>query len=227
MKQEITVTAEIRNSRGKNEARRTRRAGKIPAVVYGAFQDPVAVAVSPRDLNAIIHSSGGYNTIFSLAVDGSTTPVMIADHQNDPIRGTLLHADLLRIDLNKRLRVSVPVRTRGDAKGVKQQGGHFEIVSRSIEVDTLPNEIPESFELDVTELMLGQGIRAGDIPMPGSVKLVSPPDAVIAHVVSTRGAAETPAEAAAPAAEVAEPELIKAVGKGKKEEQAGDKGKKK
>ena len=129
MKQEITVTAEIRNSRGKNEARRTRRAGKIPAVVYGAFQDPVAVAVSPRDLNAIIHSSGGYNTIFSLAVDGSTTPVMIADHQNDPIRGTLLHADLLRIDLNKRLRVSVPVRTRGDAKGVKQQGGHFEIVS--------------------------------------------------------------------------------------------------
>jgi len=224
MKQEITVTAEIRSSRGKNEARRTRRAGKIPAVVYGAFQDPVAVAVSPRDLNVIIHSSGGYNTIFSLSVDGSTTPVMIADHQNDPIRGTLLHADLLRIDLNKRLRVSVPVRTRGDAKGVKQQGGHFEIVSRFVEVDTLPNEIPESFELDVTELMLGQGIRAGEIPLPGSVKLVSPPDAVIAHVVGLRGAAETPAEGAAPAEEAAQPEVVK---KGKKEEEGGDKGKKK
>jgi large subunit ribosomal protein L25 len=224
MKQEITVTAEIRKTRGKNEARRTRRAGKIPAVVYGAFQDAVAVAVSPRDLNAIIHSAAGYNTIFSLAVDGSTTPVMIADHQNDPIRGTLLHADLLRIDLNKRLHVSVPVRTHGDPKGVKQQGGHFEIVSRAVEIDCLPNEIPESFEVNVADLMLGQNIRAGEIPMPGSVRLLSSPDLVIAHVVSARGAAEAPAEAAAPAAEAAQPEVVK---KGKKEEEAGDKGKKK
>jgi large subunit ribosomal protein L25 len=225
MKKDITLAAEIRKTRGKNEARRTRSAGKIPAVVYGAYQDPVAIAVSPRDLNAIIHSSSGYNTIFSLAVDGSTTPVMIADHQNDPVRGTLLHADLLRIDLSKRLHVSVPVRTHGEPKGVKQQGGHFEIVSRTVEVDSLPNEIPDGFDLDVSELMLGQTIRAGDIPMPGSVKLLTGAEMLIAHVVATRGAAETPAEGAAPAAEAAQPEVVK---KGKKEEEgAGDKGKKK
>jgi large subunit ribosomal protein L25 len=117
------------------------------------------------------------------------------------------------------------VRTHGDPKGVKQQGGHFEVVSRAVDVDCLPNEIPESFDLDVSDLMLGQNIRAGDIPMPGSVKLLSSPDTVIAHVVSARGAVETPAaEGAAPAAEAAQPEVVK---KGKKEEEAGDKGKKK
>ena len=224
MKQEITVAAEVRNTRGKNEARRTRRAGKIPAVVYGAYQDAVAVAVSPRDLNTIIHSRAGYNTIFTLAVGDTMTPVMIADHQNDPIRGTLLHADLLRIDLNKRLHVTVPVRMHGDPKGVKQQGGHFEVVSRAVEIECLPNEIPDGFDINVAELMLGQNIRASEIPLPGSAKLLTPADAVIAHVVSVKGAAETTAEAAAPVAEVAQPEVVK---KGKKEEEGGDKGKKK
>ena len=226
MRRDITVAAEARDTRGKNEARRTRRKGMIPAVVYGAKKDPVAVAVSPKEILQIVHSSSGYNTIFNLSVaGGENTPVMVVDHQNDPIRGNLLHADLKRIDLTQRLHVSIPVATHGEPRGVKTQGGLLEIVTRQAEIDCLPDEIPEHFTIDVTELMIGQSKRMSDLPMSGSMKLVSSPDTVIAHVVALRAeaaatteAAPAAAEGAAPAAgAAAEPEVIK---KGKKEEEA-------
>jgi large subunit ribosomal protein L25 len=230
MRRDITVSAEVRETRGKNEARRTRRRGLIPAVLYGAYQDPVSVAVSPKEIQQILRSSTGYNTIFNLAVNGGeTTPVMVVDDQLDPIKGNLLHADLKRIDLTKRLRVSVPVGTTGEAKGVKVQGGLLEVISRAVEIECVPDEIPEHFVVDVTDLMIGQSKRASDVALTGSMKLVSAPDTVIAHVVALR-AEEAPAAAeAAPAPEAApttgEPEVIK---KGKKEEEAEDtKGKKK
>jgi large subunit ribosomal protein L25 len=228
---EITVAAEVRTSRGKNEAHRTRHAGQIPAVLYGAFKEPVSVAVNPREIAKIIRSATGYNTIFDLAiVDGETTPVMVVDQQVDPIRGTLLHADFKRIDLTKRIRISVPVQTVGEAQGVKVQGGLLEVITRAIEIECLPDEIPEKFVVDVTELMIGQAKRASDVVLSGSMKLVSSGDTVIAHSVALRaeevvapveGAVVTP-EAGAEAA--AEPEVIK---KGKKEEAAEEKGKKK
>ena len=147
---------------------------------------------------------------------------MIVDWQIDPIKDTLLHVDLKRIDLTKRITVKVPVITHGEPKGVKLQGGMLEIVTREIEIECLPDEIPEHFDVDVTELMIGQSMRAGDIPLSGSMKLVSPADTVIAHVVALKAeeaaAAETVAEAATPAAE---PEVIK---KGKKEEEGADRG---
>jgi large subunit ribosomal protein L25 len=230
---DIVVSAEVRASRGKNEAHRTRRAGQIPAVLYGSHKDPVAVLVNPREISKIIHSSTGYNTIFKLEISGGeTTPVMVVDRQVDPIRGTLLHADFKRIDLSKRIRVSVPVITTGEAKGVKVQGGLLEVITRAIEIECLPDDIPEKFVVDVTELMIGQAKRASDVAMSGSMKLVSSPDAVIAHSVALR-AEEAPAaaaEAATPAAgAAAEPEVIK---KGKKEEEGAaaadkDKAKKK
>src|ERR1035438_9218542 len=143
------------SSRGKNEAHRTRAAGKIPAVVYGAFKDPIAVAVNPREITKITHSSTGFNTIFTLAiVDGESTPVMVVDQQLDPIRSTLLHVDFKRIDLTKRIRVTVPVSTAGEPQGVKVQGGLLEIISRAIEIECLPDDIPEHFVIDVTELMV-------------------------------------------------------------------------
>lgn len=228
MRKDITVAADVRATRGKNEAHRTRRAGQIPGVVYGAYQEPVSIAVNPREIIRIIKSSTGYNTIFNLQINGGDrTPVMVVDQQIDPVRGTLLHADFKRIDLTKRLRVEVPVHTQGEPKGVKQQGGLLEIVTRSVEIECLPDDIPEHYTMDVTELMLGQNRRAGDIPLAGSMKLVSPADQVIAHVVALRHEEEAaaPAEvAAAPVAAAAEPEVIK---KGKKEEEgaAGDKGK--
>jgi large subunit ribosomal protein L25 len=232
MRKDITVAAEVRGTRGKNEARRTRRRGLIPAVVYGSFQDPVSVALSPKELLQILRSNTGYNTIFNLAVNGGeTTPCMVVDEQFDPVKGNLLHADLKRIDLTKRLRVSVPVTTAGEPKGVKQQGGLLEVVSRSVEIETIPDEIPESFVVDVTELMIGQSKRASDVGLTGSMKLLSPPDAVIAHVVAMRAEEVAPAAAeAVPVAEATpaagEPEVIK---KGKKEEEAVEetKGKKK
>ena len=231
MRKDIVVTAEVRSTRGKNEARRTRRDGQIPAVLYGAYQDPVAVAVSPRELSKIIHSSTGYNTIFNLAVSGGeTTPVMVVDQQVDPIKGNLLHADLKRIDLAKRIRVTVPVHTTGEARGVKVQGGLLEVISRAVEIECLPDEIPEEFVVDVTELMIGQSKRASDIALSGSMKLTSAAESVIAHIVSLRAEAAAPAaEGAVPeaAAKTAEPEVIK---KGKKEEEAAadkDKAKKK
>ena len=230
MRQDITVAAEVRTSRGKNEARRTRRAGKVPAVVYGAFKDPISVSVDPREITRIIRSKTGFNTIFNLAVrDGETTPAMVLDHQVDPVRGTLLHADLKRVDLTKRIKVTVPVHTTGEPKGVKVQGGLLEIITRAIEIDCLPDEIPEDFTVDVGELMIGQSKRSGDVGLTGSMKLVGASDVVIAHVVTLRAeevpaAAETPAAgtpaAGAPAA--GEPEVIK---KGKKEEEAADKDK--
>jgi large subunit ribosomal protein L25 len=230
---EITVAAEVRASRGKNEAHRTRSAGQIPAVLYGAFKDPVSIAVNPREINRIIRSSTGYNTIFNLAIaGGETTPVMVVDQQVDPVKGNLLHADFKRIDLTKRIRVSVPVSTTGEAKGVKVQGGLLEVITRAIEIECLPDEIPEGFTVDVTELMIGQAKRAGDVALSGSMKLISAPDTVIAHSVALRaeevvapveGAAVVTPEAGAVAAE---PEVIK---KGKKEEEAPaeEKGKKK
>ena len=235
MVKDIVVPAEVRASRGKNEAHRTRSAGQIPAILYGSPSDPVAISVNPREISKIIHSSTGYNTIFKLEIaGGETTPVMVVDRQVDPIRGTLLHADFKRIDLTKRIRVSVPVTTTGEAKGVKVQGGLLEVITRAIEIECLPDDIPEKFVVDVTELMIGQAKRASDVALSGSMKLVSAADTVIAHSVALRAEEVAAVAEAAPtaeaAAEGAEPEVIK---KGKKDEEAApeekdkEKGKKK
>ncbi len=229
MRRDITIAAEPRPGRGKNESRRLRQRGLIPAVLYGAYQDAVAVAVSPKEVTKILHSKSGHNTIFNLGIrGGETTPAMFVDWQYDPMKDTLLHVDLKRIDLNKRIRVSVPVVTHGEPKGVKQQGGLLEIVTREVEIECLPDEIPEHFTVEVTELMIGQAIRAGEVAMEGSMKLVSSADNVIAHVVALRAeaapAAATTEAAPAPAAAGTEPEVIK---KGKKEEEAEAEAKKK
>ena len=188
-------------------------------MLYGSGGKSVAVAINPKDVSRILRSKTGHNTIFNVALaSGETTPVMIVDWQNDPIKDTLLHVDLKRIDLSQRIRVKVPVHATGDPKGVKLQGGLHELITREIEIECLPDEIPEQYVVDVTELMIGQSIRAGEIPLGGSARLVSAPDSVVSHVVALK-AEEEPApaaEGAAPAAAPAEPEVIK---KGKKEEE--------
>ncbi|HXF28174.1 MAG TPA: 50S ribosomal protein L25 [Bryobacteraceae bacterium] len=220
MKREITtIAAEPRDTRGKNEARRLRVKGFAPAIVYGAGKDPVALSINPKEVKRILRSSTGHNTIFNIDVKGlETTPVMIVDWQNDPVKENLLHVDLKRIDLTKRITVGVTVHTVGDPKGVKLQGGLLEVVAREIEIECLPDDIPESFTVDVAELMIGQNIRASQIPMGESMKLLSPADQVIAHVVALKAEAEPEAAAVEPgaAATTAEPEVIK---KGKKEEE--------
>ena len=225
MRKDITVTATVRSTRGKNEARRLRVAGMIPAILYGSYQDSVAVSVTPKEISQILHSRTGHNTIFNLDVTGKeNSPVMIVEWQHDPITSRLLHVDLKRIDLSKRISVRVPVATHGEAKGVKQQGGLLELVAREIEIECLPNDIPEEYVVDVTELMIGQSKRAGEIALAGSAKLVSSPDAVIAHVIALRTVVEEAAVEAPVEVATAEPEVIK---KGKKEEEAAEEKKKK
>jgi len=231
MANEITIAAEPRSTRGKNEARRLRASGSAPAVVYGIGKDALAVAVNPKEMVRILRSKTGHNTIFHLAIkDGENTPVMIVDWQRDPVKDTILHIDMKRIDLSVRLVVKVPVHTLGEPEGVKLQGGLHEVITREIEVECLPNEIPDELTIDVSKLTMGQAVRASDVPLPGSVRLVSPAEAVISHIVAMKAeevAAPVPGAEVAPAA-VAEPEVIK---KGKKEEEeeaaADDKKKKK
>jgi large subunit ribosomal protein L25 len=215
MRKDITVTATLRADRGKNVNRRLRLEDKIPAVVYGTGKDAVPVTVSPKEINKILLAGSGHNTIFNLSVaEGEMEPVLVTAWQYHPVKGNLLHIDLLRIDLSKRLKVRIPVHTIGDAKGVKQQGGLFENVNRDIEIECLPDDIPESFSIDVTEMSLGDSLRAQDIPLSGSMKLVTAPERVVAHVIAARGGAvEETAEAAAKP----EPEIAK---KGKKEAEA-------
>src|SRR5271168_1780850 len=163
MRKDITIDAKPRESRGKNEARRLRVTGFTPGILYGAGGDAVALAVSPKEVTKILNSKTGHNTIFNVAVKGGeNTPVMIVDWLNDPVKETMLHIDLQRVDLTKLLRVKVPIHTVGEPKGVKLHGGLHELITREVEIECLPDDIPEQFTVDVTELMIGQSIRASE-----------------------------------------------------------------
>jgi large subunit ribosomal protein L25 len=167
----------------KNAARRVRVAGKIPAVVYGAGQDAVAVAVDPRVITKILHSDSGHNTIFDLNVEGSAVvKAMIVDWQHEPIKGKLLHIDLKRIAMDKMMRVSVPIQLVGTSIGVKAQGGILEHVLREVEIECLPNDIPSHLDVDVSGLELHGIIHVSDLPHSGSIKFLGDENATVAHV---------------------------------------------
>ena len=215
---ETVVAAETRAeaSRGKNEARRLRRSGRIPAVLYGARKSAVAVSVNPREISHILHSEAGHNTIFDLQVGDERTKAMIVDWQYEPIRGALLHVDLKRIAMDVRLRVKVPIVLKGEAEGVKQQGGILEQVLREVEVECLPGDIPGHIDVDVAHLVFGIVIRVSDLPHSEKLKFVSDANYPIAHIVSVKEEVVATPEVALEGAPVvpAEPEVIK---KGKQE----------
>jgi large subunit ribosomal protein L25 len=215
----FTVEGKVREERGKNAARRTRLTGMVPAVLYGGRGTSVVLSVNAKQVARILRSESGHNTIFTVQVaGGQEEKAMVKDWQVDPVSNNLLHVDLLRIAMDVRMRVRVPVHTFGEAQGVKLQGGIFEMVTREVEVECLPGDIPEEFRVDVSELTIGKQLRASDLPMdPQKIKLVTDPARVLAHVVILKKEEEPAAEAAV-AAETApaEPEVIK---KGKKEEE--------
>jgi large subunit ribosomal protein L25 len=219
---DATLQVEKREGRGKNEARRLRAAGRIPAVVYGAEKNKaLEIAVDPKVLLRILHSESGVNTLIGLeGVDLAGGKVLVKEYQLDPIDHKLLHADFYAVAMDKALTVTVPVVLKGEPKGVKQQGGVVDFVNREIEVECLPGDIPENITVDVSELMLHEGIRVKDIVPSGQWKAVSEPEMMIVHVVTVKAEEEpAPADAAAAAATPAapaEPEVIK---KGKKEEE--------
>jgi large subunit ribosomal protein L25 len=213
---QIIVEAAPRAERGKNEARRLRQTGRIPAVLYGGKGNAVTLSVNAKQVGAIFRSETGHNTLFQVDLGGKQEPAILKDWLVDPVTGKLLHVDLQRVAMNVRMRVKVPVHTFGEPAGVKQEGGIFEIVTREVEIECLPADIPAEFKVDVSGLMLGKQLRAGELTMDSAkMKLVTDPDRVLAHVVALRVEEEKPVEvAAAEAAVPAEPEVIK---KGKKE----------
>jgi large subunit ribosomal protein L25 len=216
MAEKIVVEGAPRATRGKNEARRLRQTGKVPAVLYGGKSGPITLSVNAKQVGAILRSESGHNTLFQVALGGKAEPAILKDWLVDPLSGKLLHVDLLRVAMDVRMKVKVPVHTFGEPAGVKVQGGIFEVVTREVEIECLPTDIPTEFRMDVSELMLGKQLRAGDISLDAAkLKLITEPERVIAHVVALKVEEEKPAEAvAAEAAVPAEPEVIK---KGKKE----------
>jgi large subunit ribosomal protein L25 len=227
------VEAQSRTPGNKNAARRVRQAGKIPATLYGAGKDALSLALDPRQVSRILHSQSGHNTIFDLALEGSEkTKAMIVDWQYEPIKGSLLHIDLKRIAMDRKLTVMVPIVLKGEPAGVKTQGGVLEQMLREIEIECLPGDIPSSIEVDVTELVMGKVVRVADLPHDPKLEFLTEGNQPVAHVVSIKEeVAPTPEAVAAEAATTAEPEVIK---KGKQETKeeggeapaAGDKEKK-
>ena len=224
---EATLEATRRDTIGKNEARRTRRGGLVPAVLYGATSDgareATPIAVNPRALLRILHSDSGANTLISLQLAGAgDTRVLVKEFQLDPVTHEVLHADFYRVAMDRAIQVTIPVVVKGEPKGVKQQGGVLEFIRREIEIECLPGDIPENVEVVVDELMLNQGIRVRELEINPKWKPVSDPDMMLVHVIMPK-AEEAPATADAAAAvpvTPAEPEVIK---KGKKEEAEDEK----
>src|SRR5438270_1124160 len=197
-------------ARTKNAARRVRRSGNIPAVVYGAKKDSVAVTVNPKQISRILHSDSGHNTVFDLKVGSEQTKAMIVDWQYEPIKGTLLHIDLKRIAMDQTLRVNVPVQLTGVPEGVKTQGGILEQMLREVEIECLPADIPDHIDVDVTPLVFGSVLRVKDLPHSGKITFVSDENQPVAHITSVKEVVEAaPAEAVeGTVAAPAEPEVI-------------------
>ena len=217
---EAILEAGKRDGRGKNEARRLRAAGRIPGTLYGVQKDgraaATSVAVDPKEVLRILHSDSGANTLINLRFDGAETRVMVKEYQLDPVTHHLLHADFYQLAMDKAITVTVPIVLKGEPKGVKLQGGLLDFVTRDVQVQCLPTDIPEHIDVDVSELMLNQSIRLRDVAQNPKWKPVTDADAMIAHVVMPKAeeaaaATETPAAAAA----TTEPEVVK---KGKPDE---------
>jgi large subunit ribosomal protein L25 len=225
--QEVVAATPREGKFNKNAARRVRVKGKIPAVVYGAAEPAIAIEVDPKQIQKILHSDTGHNSIFDLEITGSTakTKAMIVDWQYEPIKGTLMHIDLKRIALDKAMRVEVPIQLVGSAIGVKTQGGILDQVLREVEVECLPGDIPSHIDVDVTQMSIGDVIRVADLPHSDKLKFLTDEDTTVAHVVAIKEEVAPTADAVVAAAP-AEPEVVK---KGKTEtaEAPAEKGAKK
>lgn len=225
-----TLETKTRDTRGKNAARRLRREGLMPGVLYGTEEasrsEGVALSVDPKSLARILHSESGVNTIIELQMEGrSNERVLVKDFQLDPVSHDLLHVDFYRFAMDKPIVVTVQVQVQGEPRGVKQQGGLLDFVTREIELECLPVDIPEHIDIDVSELMLGEAVRLRDILEGQKWTPLTDPDTMIVHVVPPRVEEKTEEEVAAEEAAAAgetpgEPEVIK---KGKDEDEGGEK----
>ncbi len=204
-----TVEAKLREASDKNAARRLRTTGLIPAVLYGAKKAPRAIAVDPKQILKILRSASGHNTIFDINLEGEQSKAMVVDWQYEPLKGSLLHVDLKRIAMDQKMRLSVPVRIQGEAKGTKEEGGLLDLVLREIQIECLPSDIPSHISVDVADLGVGDAIRVADLPQTASVKYLNDADALVVHITFVKEeVVATPVDETV-AAVAAEPEVIK------------------
>jgi large subunit ribosomal protein L25 len=221
MSENVTLEVEPREQTGKNANRRLRRDKQVPGVVYGLDQPPFLVSVSPRKLGEILHLDSGRNTIFTLSLVGQdqTRAAMIKELQRDPVSEDFVHVDFIRLDLERKITVNVPVRLVDTPTGVKNEGGVLDFIHREVEVECLPKDIPEHVDVDVSGLHINQNVAVSDISVEEGVQILDEPETVIAVVVPPRAeAVAAEEEEAAPEEEGAEPEVIK---KGKEAEEEG------
>ncbi len=207
----MTIKAETRETYGKNASRRLRREGLVPAVLYGEGAATVSLSLDKKDVLRILKSESGENTLFKVGFGTETRDAMIKEMQTDPTSDELIHVDLIRISMDKAIRVSVPILLKGEPIGVKAEGGFVDFITRELEVECLPGDIPEHIEFDISELHLHQSTKVSDLAAPQGVKIMSDPGTVVALIdlpkeeaVKKEGEEEVPA-----AAETAEPEVIK------------------
>ena len=215
---EAVLEAVRRDTFGRNNAGRLRRQGQSPAVLYGGESaSPESLSVDPKQLSRILHSEAGVNSLITLKLEGAgDTRVLVKEYQLDPVKHQLLHADFYRVAMDQVLKVTVPVQLVGEARGIKQQGAMVDFVHRELTVECLPADIPEHIVVDITNLMLHDGVRVRDVDTGGKWKPVSDADLLIVHLVAPKTAAEPAAAEAAAAPGAAEPEVIK---KGKVEKE--------
>lgn len=210
----LSLAAQPRKDKGKNAARRLRAAGLIPATVYGGGSESVSTTLAKLEFAALLRKHGR-NKIFTLSVDGVPTTVKIAELQLDPIRGTIIHADLMRLSMTEKSKFNVPVKLVGETEAVKLNGAILDQVNYSVEIRCLPGDLPAEIEADVTSLNLGDHLSVKDLKISDTIEILDDPDTVIVTVVAPR---EEEAAEAAPEASTAEPEVIK---KGKTDEKPG------
>jgi large subunit ribosomal protein L25 len=221
-RKEITIRAELRQGRGKNDSRRLRARGFVPVTLYGGEGNAVSAAAPLSELAAILRSDTGHNTIFTLDVDGvGASEVLFLDRQIDPVRGRLVHADLRRLVKGQKVEVTVPLHLTGEPVGVREGGGVLEQIVRQLDIRCAPRDIPDAIDADVSNLGVHDVLHVSDIPLTEGIEILSAPETVIATVGVVR---EEPVEVVAPvegegAAAPAEPEVI---AKGKKEEEGGE-----
>jgi large subunit ribosomal protein L25 len=211
-----TIEAEAREDFGKNASRRLRHAGRIPGVVYGGGGQAIPLTVDPKRVSQVLHSESGHNTVLTLEIKGrAPARVLLCDWQLEPVKGSLLHVDMLRISADTRLKLKVPIQLKGEPYGVKTEGGVLEVILREVELECLPDDIPEHITVDISNFKIGSALRVSDLPVAERAKILTDPTRMVAHVVAPR-AEEVKAEGAVEGAEAAEPEVIR---KGKGEEE--------
>ncbi|MBI2818927.1 MAG: 50S ribosomal protein L25 [Acidobacteria bacterium] len=210
--EKVTVEVEVRNETGKQALHELRRSGKVPAVLYGGTGQVVNLQLHPRQLAHVLGTKSKHHTLFQLQVQGGEeTLAMVAETQWVPVKGTLRHVDFKRVLMNRKIRVHVPIVTVGESRGIKEQGGVYELLIRELEVECLPGDLLEEFTFDVTPMMLHEQVRVSDLQgkIGDRIHILREPQAVICQVVAPKAVEEVKPEEVVVVEGAAEPEVIK------------------